>query len=420
MGNALNLTGLALTPEQGKFKRTARKLADDVLSKNAETIDREGRFPHENIKAIAEAGLLALPVSKEQGGPGGSILSTVFVVEELARGCASTAMCYTMHMSAVPLIAALVGDSQNGQREKFLDPILRGEMFLSVAMTEPGSGNRLWHMDSFAVEEEDHYLIDSFKSFSTSAGASDYYLAPLRANENVGPNDLSLFLIPSADPNVKPIGVWDGMGLRGNSSRPVHFDKVKIPKENRLGDPTCGLSMLFSYCMPIYQVGLAAVYLGLAQSALDAATAHVKKRIHSDTKSALSTVETVQRYVAEMYVRLDQARHLVYRVAGLADNALVLFEELRSAGLLDEVIRENPDDPFFIECAEVKIAACEMATYVAHTALQVCGGSAYRKGHPTERAYRDARAGSVMGPSDDALKLIMGRQLLGIPQPWEF
>ena len=417
MPNALNLTGLALTVGQGKWKRLARKLADEQLAPNAEEIDRAGRFPRENIEAIGRAGLLAIPVSEELGGPGGSILSTILVIEELARGCASTAMCYTMHMSAVPLIAALVNEEQ---KARLLEPILRGETFLSVAMTEPGSGNRLWHMDSYAVENHDHYLIDSFKSFSTSAGESDYYLVPVRANSEMGPNDLSLFLIDAHDPQVKPVGEWDGMGLRGNSSRPVHFDKVRVPKENRLGTPTCGLSMLFAYAMPIYQCGLAAVYLGVAQAALDAATAHVKKRIHTDTHSALSTVETVQRYVAEMYVRLDQARHLVYRVAGLADNALVLFEELRSADLLDEVIRENPDDPFFVECAEVKIAACEMAVAVTHAALQVSGGSAYRKGHPTERAYRDARAGPLMGPSDDALKLIMGRQLLGIPQPWEF
>jgi len=290
---------------------------------------------------------------------------------------------------------------------------------MSVAMTEPGSGNRLWHMDSYAVENEESYMIDAFKSFATSCGESDYYLVPVRANSEVGPNDLSLFLIDGKDKNVKPIGVWNGMGMRGNSSRPVHFDKCAVPKSNRLGSPTCGFSMLFAYTLPIYQCGLSAVYLGIAQAAYDVAKEHVKNRLHSDTKAYLSTMETVQRYIGEMYVRLDQARHLVYRVAQLADNALVLFDEFAAADLLDEVIRENPDDPFFVECAEIKIAACEMAIDVTNKALQVCGGTGYKRGHPAERGYRDARAGSLQGPSDDALKLIMGRQLLGIPQPWE-
>lgn len=416
MPNALNLSGIAITVEQGKWKRLANRLAREVLAPGAAQVDQESRFPRENLKALGEAGLMGLPVPKDLGGPGGNILTTTFVVEELAHGCASTAMCYTMHTSAVPLIAALVDD---GQKEKFLAPIIRGDILLSVAMTEPGSGNRLWHMDSYAVEDGDDYMIDSYKSFATSCGESDCYLVPVRANSKVGPNDLSLFLIDGKDKNVKPIGKWDGMGMRGNSSRPVHFDKCRVPASHRLGSPTCGFSMLFAYTLPIYQCGLAAVYLGIAQAAYDAAKEHVKKRIHSDTKAALSTMETVQRYIAEMNVRLDQARHLVYRVAQMSDNALVLFDELREADLLDEIIRENPDDPFFIECAEVKIAACEMAIDVTNKALQVCGGTAYKRGHPAERCYRDARAGSVMGPSDDALKLIMGRQILGIPQPWE-
>jgi alkylation response protein AidB-like acyl-CoA dehydrogenase len=277
----------------------------------------------------------------------------------------------------------------------------------------------LWHMDSYAERRDGEYIVDSFKSFATSCGESDYYLIPVRASQDVGPNDLSLFLIDGKDENVRPIGQWDGMGLRGNSSRPVHFDKCLVPARHRLGSPTCGFSMLFAYTLPIYQCGLSAVYLGIAQAAYDAAKEHVKQRIHSDTRASLATMETIQRYIAEMHVRLDQARHLVYRVAQMADNALVLFDELREADLLDEIIRENPDDPFFVECAEIKIAACEMAIDVTNKALQVCGGTAYRRGHTTERCYRDARAGSVMGPSDDALKLIMGRQLLGIPQPWD-
>src|SRR6266536_54313 len=118
-------------------------------------------------------------------------------------------------------------------------------------------------------------------------------------------------------------------------------------------------------------------------------------------------------------MRIDRSRFLIYRVAQMADNALVLFDELQEADLLDEVIRANPDDPFFIEVAQIKVSACEMVIDVTNKAMQVCGGTAYKRGHPAERYYRDARAGSVMAPSDDTLKLIMGRQILGIAQPWE-
>jgi alkylation response protein AidB-like acyl-CoA dehydrogenase len=324
-------------------------------------------------------------------------------------------MCYAMHQSTVPLMCALVDEKQI---DAYIGPLVRGEKLGGFAMSEPGSGNRIWHMDSFAVENSEGFVIDSFKSFATSAGYADYYLLPTRANNHVGPTDLSVFYIDGRDPNIEPKGIWEGMGLRGNSSRPVHFRNCQVPKMSRLGEPTAGFSFMMAYALPIYLVGLAACYLGIAQAAFDAAIVHVKNRVHSDTNRSLATVETVQRYAAEMKLRIDSTRATVLRVAQMSDNATVLFNELTNAGLLDEIIRENPDDPYFVELAEIKPLTCEMAVQVTYTAMQVCGGAGYKRGHPVERAYRDARAGSLMGPSDDTLKVIMGNQLLGTPQPW--
>jgi alkylation response protein AidB-like acyl-CoA dehydrogenase len=415
MPNALNLEGIALTTDQGQWRRTAETIAADVLAKHAADVDKTGEFPHEGIRAVRDAKLLGVMVPEEMGGPGGSIVTGMLVTEALAKGCASTAMCYAMHQSTIPLMCSLIDDEQ---KELFVDRILDGEWLGGFAMSEPGSGNRIWHMDSHAVEQNGGYMIDSFKSFATSSGYADYYLVPVRANDQVGPTDLSVFLIDGRDEHIEPKGIWDGMGLRGNSSRPVHFNKVEVPAVNRLGEPTVGFSYMMAYALPIYLVGLSAVYLGIAQAAMDGAIEHVKKRMHSDTGKTLASVETVQRYAGEMKVRIDQARAAVLRVAQMSDNATVLFNEFASADLLDEIIRENPDDPYFVELAGLKIMASEMAVAVAHMAIQVCGGVAYRRGHVTERCYRDARAGSLMAPSDDTLKVIMGNQLLGTPQPW--
>ena len=415
MPNALNLEGIALTTDQGQWRRKAEKIAADVLAQHAADVDKTGEFPHEGIRAVRDANLLGVMVPEEMGGPGGSIVTGMLVTEALAKGCASTAMCYAMHQSTIPLMCALIDDEQ---KELFVDRILEGEWLGGFAMSEPGSGNRIWHMDSHAVEQNGGFMIDSFKSFATSSGYADYYLVPVRANDQVGPTDLSIFLIDGRDEHIEPKGIWDGMGLRGNSSRPVHFNKVEVPAINRLGEPTVGFSYMMAYALPIYLVGLSAVYLGIAQAAMDGAVEHVKKRMHSDTGKTLASVETVQRYAGEMKVRIDQARAAVLRVAQMSDNATVLFNEFASADLLDEIIRENPDDPYFVELAGLKIMASEMAVAVAHMAIQVCGGVAYRRGHVTERCYRDARAGSLMAPSDDTLKVIMGNQLLGTPQPW--
>src|SRR5262249_40081747 len=138
MPDALNLTGIALTVDQGKWKRLARSVAQKSLAPNAAQVDRDALYPREGLKAVADAGLMALTVPKIQGGPGEGILTSAMVLEELAQGCASTAMVVCMHMSTLPLISALV---QNGQTEAFVKPIVEGTSIRPLALIEPGSAN---------------------------------------------------------------------------------------------------------------------------------------------------------------------------------------------------------------------------------------------------------------------------------------
>ena len=137
---------------------------------------------------------------------GGNIVTAMLVTEALAKGCISTAMIYTMHQSTLPLMCSLANEEQV---ERFLKPIARGELFGAFAMSEPGSGNRIWHMDSHAVADVDDFVIDSFKSFCTSAGHADFYLVPTRGHADAGATDLSLFWIGGHVPGIEPKGEWD-------------------------------------------------------------------------------------------------------------------------------------------------------------------------------------------------------------------
>jgi alkylation response protein AidB-like acyl-CoA dehydrogenase len=415
LGNFLNCDGLGLNKNQDRWKQTAEAVGREVLKPNAERIDRQGVYPSENNHALGEAGLLSLLVSKEFGGQGEKIVTAVVVTEAIAKACATTAIVYHMHQSMVPVLCAMANADQV---ERFIRPIAQDKWVGAFPMSEFGSGNKIWHMDSFALPKGDAFEIDCVKSFCTSAGYADFYLVPVRAHRHASQNDLSMFLIQSSDKNIKFIGEWDGMGLRGNSSRPIQFDHCTVPAVNRFGKGNEGFSYLMAYSLPIYLCGLAAVYIGIAQAAYDAAVEHVKHRIHSDNHRSLAHLEIVQRLVAEMRISIDNVRSTTMRVARQADDAMVLFDEYKNSGRLDQLIRDNSDDLFFVDVASLKPAACEMAICVTNKALQVCGGAGYKRGHIVERCYRDGRAGSVMGPSDDTVKSVMGTQILGLPQPW--
>jgi len=398
---------LRLTESQLDWRERARRLSDQILAPKAQQIDAEGRFPREHFRALAENDLLGLPVREELGGHGADVLTTTLVTEELARNCGSTALCYHMHISAASLIAAL---AKGDQVDRFVLPILRGEHITTYAISEPGSGSRWWHMETHATKEPGGYIIDSFKSYATSAGEADSYVLPVRASGESAPHELSMFIVDHDIENVKPVGTWSAMGMRGTCSTPVHFDNIFVPDSNRLGEDCFGFPLLMAYGLPIYHVGLASVYLGIAQAALDFAVSHVTKRVHADTGLPLAQVESIQRYVAEMKLHLDQTRQFIYSVARYVDEM-----SEKNTDMVDII-----DDSTFLETlAEVKVIACGAANDVTQTAIQVCGGTGYSKAYPVERYFRDARAGSIMGPNDDMLRVLIGQRVLGLPYPWE-
>jgi alkylation response protein AidB-like acyl-CoA dehydrogenase len=415
MGNVLNLEGVALNPVHGRLRRKIADLGKTLIGPNADEVDRSGRFPEDNLKALGRAGVLGSLMPEELGGLGIGILGTAIVAEEIARHCASTAQIYCMHQCSLPLLVALADDRQ---KETVLMPIARGEKLCAYANSEPGTGNKLWHMESFARPEKDGFAFNARKSIVTSAGRADLYLVPVRANGQAGPTDLSMFVVEAGNPGIHAGAGMEPMGMRGSHSRPMEFRDCRVRAEDRFGPPTAAFSYMMAYSLPPYLVGLSACYVGIAQSALDASLAHVKRRVHTDSGKSLAELDTVQRYIGEMSLRLQQVRAAVHRIARMADAAKLLFDQFGEAGILDSVVRENPDDPLFVDLSNAKVAACEMAVEVCHRALQVCGGAAYIKGNPVERCYRDARAGSLQGPSDDTLKILVGRHLLGLKQPW--
>jgi alkylation response protein AidB-like acyl-CoA dehydrogenase len=311
-----------------------------------------------------------------------------------------------MHTSALALIAHLAEGDQVG----IVREICTSGLLCTYATSEFGSGGRWWHMDEFATRTEAGFLIDAKKSFVTCAGHATFYVVPLRSSRHSPGGELTLFLVDSRHNEVVVLSKWDGMGLRGNASSPVQFKSCCISDKFRLGDSGHGFALLLVYGLPSFQIGLSAVYLGIAQAAFEAAIEHVLRRVHSDTNASLSSLDQVQGIVGEMRVDLDRSRALVYSAARAVDD--VRDEGIDPLDLAD-------DNEFMMLVAETKVAACAVAASVSRRALQVCGGHGFKRGSIVERCFRDAPAGSVMGPSDDVLKIMIGRRVMGLPYAWE-
>lgn len=410
-----NLQGIALTTQEADLKARISALNLSTFGPNAEQVDRDGSFPVDNITAIRKAGLLNVSVPTRFGGAGASILATAVMIEEAAKACASTAMVMAMHYSLLPVLFMKADEKQAAD---LLEPIAQGEALTAIAGSETGSGTRLWHMDGYAEEQGEHVLISASKSFVTASGHADFVIVPVRQSSTSASDDLDMFVVPKETPGMVRMGTWDAMGLRGNDSRPIRFDKAVVPASYRLGGRGDAYGYLLSANLPHYLITLSSAYLGIAQGATDAAVAHATSRKHTDTHQSMANIETIQRYVGTMKGQLEQMRCTLYHYARLVGRTMPVFEELAEAGLLDKTVRKRVNDPFFAELLAMKGGICETARATVDLAMQVSGGRGYKRGAAVERAYRDVRAGSLMAPSDDIAKLVAGRQLLGVPQPW--
>jgi alkylation response protein AidB-like acyl-CoA dehydrogenase len=407
---------VGLTLQQGRWKATARRVAREILAPMAGEIDREGKFVRAGIEAIGTNGMMGLCIPEEYGGQGIELLSTVIATEELAQGCASTAMCYVMHTCAIlPIVAAASPE----QLEKFIRPVAEGKILYSVSASEPGSGAHLWHVDSYAEKNADGYVVNAFKSWATSAGESDYYLIPVRSSATAPADELTLFLVSASDPQVQPVGKWDGLGMRGNSSTPVKFNNCHIAASQRIGRESIGFPLLIAFNVPVYLLTLSGLYLGLAQRARDVAVEHVKKRIHADTRNPLANLGVVQRYVAELDCDIEATRAYLYEVSRILSYLTSMLMELAKADLLEKIVDRFYQEDALLIIAKAKVMATEMVLRVVNKAFQLCGGAGYRRGHEIERIYRDARAGTLMAPDNDTLREIIGRRACGLPYPWQ-
>jgi alkylation response protein AidB-like acyl-CoA dehydrogenase len=370
----------------------AKQVADRVLSPAARQNDKEGRFSVEAIAAFGPAGLLGLLLPEEMGGAALGPRTFAAVVATLAEADASVAMVYLMHVCAAATIAAARAAATVTAT---LKDIAAGRHLSTLAFSETGSRSHFWAPLSRARRNGAGVYLTARKSFVTSAGHAHSYVVSSLAPEGKGPTDSTLYLVSGDAPGLSTAGPWDGLGMRANASAPMSLEDCAVPPTQQLTEDGAGFPAMLQVVLPLFNLGSAAVSLGLCRAAVAATATHLKTaRFEHLGQSLGESLPTLRAQLATMQIETD----------GLA---------ARLDDLVDHL--ERPRDTTMLRVLECKAAAGDTAIAVTSTAMRVCGGAAFSKQLGIERVFRDAHAGAVMAPTGDVLREFIGKAVLGMP-----
>lgn len=386
------MTTSDLSPEISKLRDLAAEIAASVLRPDAEATDRQAAWPATGMKQLADSGLTALHLPRRLGGHEQGLLALAVITEELAQGCSSGAMCFSMHSVAAKVLAT---KATPDQEERFLVPIVKDGHISSLALSEPGTGAHFFLPRVNFRADGDAYVLDGEKSFITSGGHADsYVLSAVPPGAEVDPGAFTCLALEAGTSGMDWRQDWHGFGMRGNSSRGLVLNSVRVPRANLLGAEGDQIWYVFEVIAPYFLIAMAGVYVGIARAALEAAISHLKTRRHSHTGESLSDVPVLWHDVAEAWIEIEATRRLIHHAARLAD-----------AGATEA--------PLALFAAKTKVA--QTVTAVTETAMILMGGRGYGENSDVGRLHRDARAAHVMAPTSHLLKSWLGRTLLDLP-----
>jgi alkylation response protein AidB-like acyl-CoA dehydrogenase len=376
-------------PERAVVER-AERLTRERIAPRASEYDAAAANPLESWRDLWHEGFLAGAIPRSHGGLGLDMATYAAVIRAIARGCASTAMTVHMHSTVMRFIDAV---GSPAQKRRFFDEVVRhGRLFGSWGSEPAVSLSRTLLMETVIRHDGAGYVIDGVKHFCTMAlGASHYMIwCALDGGTDMG-KSLQLALVSADAPGITTDGKWDTLGMRATFSPSVTFKGVRVPDDGMLGEPGAAVQV---GVIESFALGYAAVYLGIAESALAFALDYAKKRIVKPENIAVAADPTVQRHVGELAVQLDAAGLVLADSAARWDGA-----ELAELGPLAN---------------RAKYLATEVGLHVTSKVIQVVGGRGAYKDFPAERAFRDLRTCTLMPPTVDRMLEAIGKSALGL------
>ncbi len=374
-----------LTEEHQMLRESVRDLADDVIAPRAHDIDDKAEFPEDVFEALKAADMVAIHVPEEYGGAGADKIASCIVVEEVARVCASSSL---IPMGNKLGTMGMILSGSEELKKRYLPDVASGESFWSYALSEREAGSDAASMKTRAVADGDTYVLNGSKMWITNAGVSTHYTVMAVTDPSAGPRGISAFVVHADDPGFSWGEKERKLGIKGSPTREVYFDDCTIPADRMIGEPGTGFTTALT-TLDHTRLAIGAQAVGIAQGALDAATAYVKDR--RQFGKSVSDFQGVQFLLADMAMRVEAARHLVYVAAATAE-------------------RGEPTMTFRSSAA--KCFASDTAMAVTTDAVQLFGGYGYVQDFPVERMMRDAKITQIYEGTNQIQRMVMARQLL--------
>jgi len=374
-----------LNEEHQQIKQSIREFAEAELRPHVMEWDEAQRFPLELLPKFAELGIMGIIFPEEYGGAGMGYIEYAVIIEELARVDPSIALAIAAHNSLGGNHIFIAGSEE--QRRKYLQPLARGEYFAAWGLTEPSSGSDASSMKTTAVRRNGGWVLNGSKNFITNARFAGTTVALAISNRAAASHGISAFVIEKDTPGFSIAKKENKLGMRASDTAALVFDDCFVPDSNLLGEPGQG----FIQAMNVLdggRISIAALSVGIAQGAYEAALRYAKER-HQFGKP-IAEFQAIQFKLADMATQIDAARLLTFRAAVLKNQGKVVTRESSIA----------------------KLYASEIAVRVAEESVQIHGGYGYIKDYPAEKFWRDSKLCTIGEGTSEVQRTVIARQLL--------
>jgi alkylation response protein AidB-like acyl-CoA dehydrogenase len=373
-----------LSQEQRMIQKTIKEFAEEVVEPGAYERDKTKQFPAEIFQQLGEMGMLGLPFSEEYGGSGADTISFAIVTEELSKACGSTGITYSAHISLGGAPINMFGAEE--QKRKYLSKICSGESMGAFGLTEPNAGSDAGGTLTEAVEKDGKFTINGNKCYITNASYAKFLALTAITDRSEGKKEISAIIVPTDAPGFKVIDNYEKMGLNASNTTELILEDVVVPAENLLGKKGNGFRQ-FLMTLDGGRIGIGAMAVGIAQAAFEKALAYSKER--KQFGKTLSEFQAIQFKLADMAMKIDLARTMVYKAAWLKDQG----------------------KPYTKEASFCKLFASEMCTEVTNQAIQIHGGYGYMKEYHVERYLRDAKLLEIGEGTSEVQRMVIARQI---------